>query len=180
MDTFLALRSQHFAVAYERLIAEHRDRIKRDIIWNTERGYDQATRDLARAERCRSDLYRRMTAFFENYDCLITAGASTPAFDVNLRMPEAIDGRKLEHYLGASAITGAISVTGHPAIAVPCGFDQFTRPVGVQIIGHPRGEARLLQIARCFEDLMALQPAVPIVPRPGTARPMAETISSSG
>lgn len=180
MNTFLALRSQHFAVAYEKLIAKHRDRIKPDIIWNTERGYNQATRDLARAERSRSDLYRRMTAFFENYDCLITAGASTPAFDANLRMPEAIDGRKLEHYLGASAITGAISVIGHPAIAVPCGFDQFARPVGVQIIGHPRGEARLLQIARCFEDIMALQPAVPIVPRPGTVLPAAEAISTSG
>lgn len=179
MDTFLALRSQHFAVNYDELIAEHRDQIKPDIIWNTERGFDQATRDLARAERSRSDLYRRMAAFFETYDCLITAGASTPAFDVNLRMPETIDGRKLEHYLGASAITGAVSVTGHPAIAVPCGFDRFARPVGVQIIGHPRGEARLLQIARCFEDIIALKSTVPIVPRAGVLPPADETINPS-
>ena len=171
MDVFLALRSQHFTVAYERLIAEHRDRIKPDIIWNTERGYNQTTRDVAAAERARAELYRRMTAFFETYDCLITAGASTPAFDVDLRMPETIDGKALEHYLGASVITGAVSITGHPAIALPCGLDQFGRPVGLQIIGHARGEARLLQIARCLEQILDIGPVPPIDPRPGTVPP---------
>ncbi len=169
--TFLALRSQHFAVVYEDLITTHRDRVKPDIIWNTERGFGQTPRDIARAERARAALYRRMTTFFETYDCLITAGASTPAFDVNLRMPETIDGKRLENYLGASVITGAVSVTGHPAIAVPCGFDQYGRPVGVQIIARPRGEARLLQIARCFEEVLGLATAVPIDPRPGTVPP---------
>ncbi len=167
METFLALRSQHFVVSNEELINKHGDQIKPDIIWNTERGYNQTTRDLAAAERARAALYARMTEFFERYDCLITAGASTPAFDVNLRMPETINGKKLENYMGASVITGAVSVTGNPAIALPCGFDQYGRPVGLQIVGHHRGEARLLQIARCLEDILGLTTSVPIDPRPG-------------
>ncbi len=171
-ETFLALRSRHFAVVYAELIAAHRDRIKPDIIWNTERGFKQTTADVAQAERARAALYRRMTEFFEVYDCLVTAGASTPAFDVNLRMPEKIDGQPLEHYLGASLITGAISITGHPAIAVPCGFDRYRRPVGLQIVGHARGEARLLQIARCLEDVLGLSAHVPIAPRSGEVPPV--------
>ena len=170
-ETFLALRSRHFTVVYEELIAAHRERIKPDIIWNTERGFALSASELARAERARAALYRRMTTFFENYDCLVTAGASTPAFDVTLRMPERIDGQPLEHYLGASLITGAISITGHPAIAVPCGFDRHGRPVGLQIVGQPRGEARLLQIAQCLEDILGLATAVPIDPRSGEVPP---------
>ena len=172
METFLALRSQHFVVANEELINKHREQIKPDIIWNTERGYNQTTRELGEAERARSDLYRRMAEFFETYDCLITAGASTPAFDVNLRMPETIDGKKLENYMGASVITGAVSVTGNPAVALPCGFDQFGRPIGLQIVGHHRGEARLLQISKCLEDILGLASHVPIDPRPGTVPPV--------
>ena len=47
------------------------------------------------AERERAALFRRVAEFFEVYDLLVAPGASTPAFDVNLRMPAAIDGRKL-------------------------------------------------------------------------------------
>ena len=113
-----------------------------------------------------------MAEFFVSYDCLITAGASTPAFDVNLRMPETINGQKLENYMGASVITGAVSVTGNPAVALPCGFDRFGRPVGLQIVGHHRGEARLLQISKCLEEILGLSTSVPIDPRPGKVPPV--------
>lgn len=164
---FLALRSQQFVVDRELQIQQQRDSIKPDIIWNTERGLQQTTSQLAAAERQRAALYRRMTDFFERYDCLITAGASTPAFDVNRRHPETIDGKKLEHYLGASLITAAVTLTANPAIAMPCGFDQLQRPVGVQLVGPPRGEARLLQIAAVFEQLLSLDKKVPVDPRQG-------------
>jgi amidase len=102
----------------------------------------------------------------------VSPGASTPAFDVNLRMPEAIDGKKLEHYLGASLITAAMTMTGLPSIAVPCGFDRQGRPVGLQIVGRHRGEARLLQAAALFEQAAGLSHHVPIDPRPGTVPPI--------
>jgi amidase len=46
----------------------------------------------------------------------------------------------------------AISTTGLPAIAVPAGFTESGLPVGVQIVGRPRGDFELLQIARGFEQ----------------------------
>ena len=67
-------------------------------------------------------------------------------------MPAAIDGQKLDHYLGASLITAATTMMGLPSIAVPCGFDQHGRPVGLQIVGRHRGEAELLQAAALFEQ----------------------------
>jgi amidase len=171
-EAFLNLRSQQFVVDRELQIAEHRDKFKPDIIWNTERGLKQTSSAIAAAERERAALYRRVAEFFETWDLLVSPGASTPAFDVSLRMPAAIDGHKLETYLGASLITAATTMMGLPSIAVPCGFDRFDRPVGLQIVGRHRGEARLLQAAALFEQTMGLSQRVPIDPRPGAVPPV--------
>ena len=56
-------------------------------------------------------------------------------------------------------------------MAVPCDFDQFGRPVGLQLVGKPRGEAALLQAAALFEELSGLDRLLPIDPRPGTVPP---------
>jgi amidase len=170
---FLPLRSQHYVVERELLLREHRDRIKPDIVWNTELGLKQSPSDIAAAERERARLFASTATFFETYDLLITPGASTPAFDVNRRMPETIDGRKLEHYLGASLITAIPTLMGTPSLAVPCGFDQWHRPVGLQIVGPHRSEAQVLAAGHLFEQATGLARAVPIDPRPGTVPPSA-------
>jgi amidase len=86
-------------------------------------------------------------------------------------MPEKIDGKKLEHYLGGSLITAIPTLMGVPSLAVPCGFDQYGRPVGLQIVAPPRGEAALLSAGAAFEELMGLDKLVPIDPRAGTVPP---------
>ena len=63
------------------------------------------------------------------------------------------------------------SMMGLPSIAVPCGFDQWGRPVGLQVVGRHRGEAALLQAAALFEGAMGLAQHLPIDPRPGTVPP---------
>ena len=42
--------------------------------------------------------------------------------------------------------------TGLPAISIPCGFTSGNLPVGLQLIGRAFDEARLLQIARAYEE----------------------------
>jgi amidase len=169
---FLTLRSQHFVVERELMLATHRDQIKADIIWNTEQGLRQSPSELAAAERERAALFRRAVEFFDTYDLLVSPGASTPAFDVELRMPARIDGKELENYLGGSLITAATTMMALPSIAVPCGFDGYGRPVGLQMVGPHRGEAELLQAAVLFEQMMGLSSLVPIDPRPGAAPPI--------
>jgi amidase len=171
-EAFLILRSQVFVVDRELQLETHRHLIKDDIIWNTERGLEATPSRLAWAERERAAFYRRVAAFFESYDLLITPGASTPPFDVNLRHPLAIDGRKLDNYLGGSLITAVPTLMGVPSLAVPCGFDQHGRPVGLQLIGKPRGEAALLAAGALFEEMTGLDRRVPIEPRAGVVPPV--------
>ena len=62
-------------------------------------------------------------------------------------------------------------MTSCPAVAIPCGFDRFGRPVGLQLVGRPRGEAALLQAAALYEKLVGLDALLPIDPKPGTVPP---------
>lgn len=44
------------------------------------------------------------------------------------------------------------SLVGQPAISVPCGFTSRELPIGLQIVGAPLHEARILRIAKAYED----------------------------
>ncbi len=103
---------------------------------------------------------------------LVTPGANTPAFDVDLRHPEAIGGVELEHYLAASLLTSAVTLSASPALSLPCGFDRYGRPVGLQLVGRPRGEAALLAAGALYEMETGLANRVPIDPRPGEVPPV--------
>jgi amidase len=170
-EAFLVLRSQHFVVDREKMLKEHRDKIKPDIIWQTERGLKETASRLAWAEHERRRFFISMRDLFKRYDVLITPGAATPAFDVMLRAPESIGGKKLDNYMGGSLINAFATLAGCPAVAVPCGFDQYGRPVGLHIVAPPRQDARALQVAALFEKMTGLDKLLPITPRPGTVPP---------
>jgi amidase len=167
-EAFMILRAQHFVVDRELQLREHRDLIKPDIIWNTEKGLSQSPSQLAWADRERAAFYRRVAEMFERYDVFITPSAGTPAFDVNLTHPATIDGVKLENYMGAATLNATMTMASCAAVAVPAGFDQFGRPVGLQIAAPPRQEARALAAAGFLERLTGLDALVPVDPKPGT------------
>jgi amidase len=167
-DVFLALRSQHFVVDRELQLQTHRELIKPDIIWNTEQGLAGTPSRLAWAERERAQLFRRFAAFFRDWDVLVTPGAPTPAWDVMLRARNEVDGVKLGNYIAGSLLTSAITLTSCPAVSVPCGFDRYGRPVGLQVVAPARGEAIGLAAAAMFERASGLNRLLPIEPRAGT------------
>src|SRR6266567_542537 len=48
--------------------------------------------------------------------------------------------------------TRPVNVWGLPAISVPCGFTKQGLPIGLQIVGPPGGEAKVLRAAHAYEQ----------------------------
>ena len=58
-------------------------------------------------------------------------------------------------YVDWFAPTFALSVTGLPVGAVPCGHDAGGMPVGLQVVGRQFGEEQVLALARAVEAVTA-------------------------
>ncbi|WP_433255693.1 amidase [Streptosporangium sp. CA-135522] len=147
-DAFRIYRAWYYALSYGDL---PQDRLGDNVRWNVEQGRAVTGADLARAERLRSGLYRRMAAFFDAYDFLITPVSQVPPFPVDAPYVSEINGQALPDYLAWMRSAYWISVLHSPAASVPCGFTADGLPVGVQIVGRPFADLRVLRLARAFE-----------------------------
>ena len=163
-DVYRILRAHSFVMTYGAVVEANRERIKRDMIWNVEEGMKLTSGAIAKAERRRADIVRRMATFFERYDVLLCPAACAPPFDVKLPALMELEGHRFGNYYDWYAICFVISLTTFPAMSVPCGFTGDLLPVGLQIIGPLRGEARLLSAAKLVEDMAGISGRLPIDP----------------
>jgi amidase len=166
LEAFQTLRAVLFATMMEPVLLHHRERIAPEIIENIERGLKIAPPQIFQAERVRIELYKRVISFFETHDFLLCPAASIAPFPVEQRYVREIDGKPCETYIDWFSITFALTVTACPTISIPCGFTSDGLPVGIQIMGKPRGEAELLRVAKRFEHAVGISKQLPITPRP--------------
>ncbi len=106
-----------------------------------------------------------MVTFFETHDILVCPAASVTPFPVDQRYVEEIDGQPCETYIDWFSITFALTLTSCPIVSLPCGFSADGLPVGVQLVGKPRGEAALLRAAHRLEEIIGIAKRLPIDPR---------------
>jgi len=83
---------------------------------------------------------------FEKVDFIASPASPTPAF----RIGELIDD-PLAMYLSDMFTLGA-NLAGIPGICLPAGFSGDGLPIGLQLLGAPLSEERLLRSARMFEQ----------------------------
>ncbi len=162
--TFLTLRGAVFIARHAQLMEKYRHLYKREIIDNTEFGLKLTPREIVEAEVAQGELIRRTAKWFESYDLLICPAVSCPPFDVNQRYPEEVDGIRFEGYMGWLVLTLAITVTACPVIALPGGFTASGLPIGLQLVGPPRSDAKLFSMAAYLESLLNVAPRTPIDP----------------
>jgi amidase len=128
-----------------------RDQMQKGLVWNIEQGLALTPAAIARAETLRTQLWQRVRAFMETRDLLVLPTVAVPPFPVELPYPSEINGKPLDNYTQWFFLTYGITVTGLPAISVPCGFTRAGLPVGLQIVGRRRQEASVLRAAAAFE-----------------------------
>lgn len=98
------------------------------------------------AQKARTLLINQFNELFKKYDMLIGPVAPTTAFKIGENSSDPI-----KMYLG-DIMTVPTSLAGLPAISVPAGNSKETGlPVGVQLMGPMRSDAKLLSLARSME-----------------------------
>lgn len=124
--------------------------VKRRIILGTyvlSSGYYDAY--YLRAQKVRTLIRDDFTKAFEKCDAIICPTSPEPAFKLGDRADDP-----LKMYL-ADIFTIAANLAGICGISIPCGFaetDGKKLPIGLQLLGKPLDEARLLQIADAYEQ----------------------------
>jgi amidase len=151
-EAFKVWRAWRMELALSELLPAHRDQLKDTVVWNIEAGMKLSGPQIGLAERRRTELYHRVRQFMETYEFMILPVSQVPPFDVEQRYVTEINGVKMDTYIDWMKSCYFISVTGLPAISVPCGFTSDGLPVGVQIVGRHQDDFGVLQLAYAFEQ----------------------------
>ena len=151
-EAFEVLRGVTFAGAFKAILHQ----VKPTLADNVRFGLSLTPERIARALELRGELFARMRSFLEGYDVLAAPVTQVPPFSVEDEFPRAIAGVEMGSYLEWFRSCSRITVTSHPAVAVPAGFTDDGLPIGLQLVGRLRGEAELLRLARAFTEATGL------------------------
>ncbi|WP_163266569.1 amidase [Chelativorans alearense] len=149
--TYRVLRGMMWATLNLRMPQEITHHYKATLAEDIALGRALTMDDIARANLSRSAIYNNMVDHFATYDVLACPAVGCLPRAQAEEWVREIGGRALDGYLDWLRFAFLSTVTGLPAISVPAGTGPRGLPVGLQLIGKPRGEAALLAAARAVE-----------------------------
>ncbi|MDH3714724.1 MAG: amidase family protein [Gammaproteobacteria bacterium] len=164
-DCFQTLRAAQYAANHREKLAEHRELLKPEVIWNIEKGLALTAAEIGAAEHRRARLVQATGEFFQRCDLLVCPVAIVPPFDVDVRYVEQVGKHRFDNYIDWMTVTYVISLLGCPALSAPGGFTTDGLPVGLQIVAPPRHEARAIAAAQILETATGIAQQLPIDPR---------------
>jgi amidase len=141
----------------------HRDRIKPEALWEHDQARELTGHDVLAASVDRSTLLQQVLRLFGRFDLLALPSAQVWPFPVGERWPTEIAGRTMDTYHRWMEVVVMPTLAGLPVVSVPAGFHpQEPWPIGLQLIGPPRGDKAVLRAARAYEraaaDLLERRP----------------------
>ncbi len=123
------------------------EEVKRRIMLGTytlSAGYYDAY--YGKAQAVRTLIRRDFDDLFAQVDALLAPVAPTTAFRFGEVMDEPLA------MLLADVLTISANLAGVCGLSLPCGFDEAGLPIGLQLLGAPFDEARLLRIGCVYQE----------------------------
>jgi aspartyl-tRNA(Asn)/glutamyl-tRNA(Gln) amidotransferase subunit A len=129
--------------------------VKRRIMLGTyalSAGYYDAY--YVKAQKVRTLIKSDFDRAFESFDVIVAPTSPSVAFPLGARTEDP-----LAMYL-SDVCTLPASLAGLPALSMPCGLSDGL-PVGLQIVGPPLAEEKVLQVAAAYERASGWRPGIP-------------------
>lgn len=155
-EVFQVLRAAKMA-ALATVLREHRSSVKDTLAWNIGKGIALTGEVIAAARMSQAKIFERMKKFLRNgeYDVLALPTAQVLPFPVEREWVAEINGQPMATYIDWLRSCSRITVTLHPAISVPAGFDPGSGlPVGLQLVGPYGADKSLLEIGAAIGALI--------------------------
>jgi aspartyl-tRNA(Asn)/glutamyl-tRNA(Gln) amidotransferase subunit A len=138
------------AAAHEQWLQARAEYYGADVRERMQQGLFVPATAYLKAQRIRAAVVRDLDRLFRDVDLLATPTAALPAPKL-----DAGSGEIGEPTGGLRStlrrLTQPFNLTGSPAVTVPCGFSRDGLPIGLQLVGRPFDEARLLNLAYAYE-----------------------------
>ena len=163
-EAFRPLRAAQFAGMWSHVLTAERDLIKPEVVWNIEQGLKLSSSDIYEAELKRNKIRANILEYLDVNEFLILPATPVVANLAEDRFVKKIDSVIMKDYLEWLLLGYIISLTGCPAISIPCGFSIEGLPVAVQVIAKPYQEIRLLRLASWLENVFKCKITIPIDP----------------
>jgi amidase len=129
-----------------------RAQMKPEAQWEVDNALRLSAEQVLRASEVRTAWYLAVLRLFDRFDALLMPTAQLFPFDATLTWPHEIAGRSMDAYHRWMEVVIGPTMASLPAINVPAGFSESGLPMGLQVIGPPRGDLGVLQLAYAYEQ----------------------------
>lgn len=140
------------ALAYhEGLLRKHADKYAPDVRRRILVGRFLSATHYVKGQQARALIRAEMNDLLQRFDALLapTLPIAAPVVEAEV---VTIQGEQVSTRRALTMFTRLCNLSGHPTIAVPCGFDAAGLPLSMQIIGRPFDEATIVRIADHYES----------------------------
>nr|WP_295971219.1 amidase [uncultured Bacillus sp.] len=144
------------AIAQSEVVSVHEPLLKKyghlygdDLKYRFEFGNDISATAYIGAQRRRDQFVRQTIKQMDGIDALVGPTNVKTPFEIGTMIPEMAISNMFT--LGKTPLA---NILGFPSLSVACGFTSENLPVGLQLIGKPFTDQRVLQIGDCYEQSM--------------------------
>jgi amidase len=128
--------------------------LKPEAVWEVENAMGLTAPQIRGASVVRTSWHRTLLDIFDRFDLIALPTAQVFPFDVATHWPREVAGQAMDSYHRWMQVSAYATLGGCPAVNVPVGFDGKGRPMGMQLIGRPRGDLAVLRAAAAYEKTL--------------------------
>ncbi|MDA8585995.1 amidase [Rhodobacteraceae bacterium] len=162
-NTYRRMRGLGMAPAYANLPDEIFAQVKETLRENVAYANTMTLQDFNAVNVDRTRIFLSVQQFLQDFDVLACATVGAMPRPVEVEWIDQIKHERYDDYLGWLRFAFLATTTGLPAASVPIGVSSEGMPIGLQLIGPPQGEAKVLAVARAVEIAVG-GPFAPIDP----------------